>query len=54
MKAKVLSNYMKDCRWYGWTPTFAGLKAYASNEYWGKRLRWLDSAPVCLAGVGKR
>jgi len=54
MNARVLMAYMRDCKQYGWTPTIAGLKAYASNEYWGRRLRWLDSAPVSLAGVGKR
>lgn len=31
MSYKALHGYMELCRHYGWTPTFAGLKAFAAG-----------------------
>lgn len=40
MSVKTLHGYMSLCRYYGWTPTWQGLKAFAS----GVRIRTLGGA----------
>lgn len=32
MTVKTLQGYMSLCRHYGWTPTWAGLKAFARGD----------------------
>ncbi|WP_312694039.1 hypothetical protein [Caproiciproducens sp.] len=32
MKFKVLQGYMALCRYYGWTPTWAGLRAFNRGD----------------------